>query len=231
GQIAKEQNKRIIDAFLDLVVEENLDTGFMMAENNVDDEAMAKILTYPNAIVGLSDGGAHVQFHGGYGYSTRLLSEWVREKQVMTLEHAVRRLTFDSASALGLFDRGLIRPGMAADIVIFDPDTVRPLPETVVHDSPAGGWRMKEPAAGIMATIVNGEVLIENGEHTGALPGRVLRNTYYHAHPRAPPTLWPGVYPAIGRFFSLSWLARRSCSPAAGTYGRTPHGAVLVRQA
>jgi N-acyl-D-aspartate/D-glutamate deacylase len=182
GQIAKEQNKRVIDAFLDLVVEENLDTGLMQSENNVDDEAMAKILTYPNAIVGLSDGGAHVQFHGGYGYSTRLLGEWVREKQVMTLEHAVRRLTFDSASALGLYDRGLIRPGMAADIVIFDPDTVRPLPETVVHDFPAGGWRMKEPAAGIMATIVNGEVLIENGRHTGALPGRVLRNTYYHSH-------------------------------------------------
>jgi len=91
-------------------------------------------------------------------------------------------LTFDSASALGLFDRGLIRPGMAPDLVIFAPDTVRPLPETVVHDFPAGGWRMKEPAAGIMATIVNGEVLMENGEHTGALPGRVLRNTYYHAH-------------------------------------------------
>ena len=72
GQIAKDQNKRVIDAFLDLVVEEKLDTGFMQAENNVDDEAMAKILTYPNAIVGLSDGGAHVQFHGGYGYSTRL---------------------------------------------------------------------------------------------------------------------------------------------------------------
>ena len=182
GQIAKEQNKRVIDAFLDLVVEENLDTGFMQSENNVDDEAMAKILTYPNAIVGLSDGGAHVQFHGGYGYSTRLLSEWVREKHVMSLEHAVRRLTFDSASALGLYDRGLLRPGMAADIVIFDPDTVRPLPESVVHDFPAGGWRVKEPAAGIMATIVNGQVLMENGKHTGALPGRVLRNTYYHAH-------------------------------------------------
>ena len=83
----------------------------MQAENNVDDEAMAKILTYPNAIVGLSDGGAHVQFHGGYGYSTRLFSEWVREKQVMTLEQAVRRLTFDSASAFGLYDRGLLRPG------------------------------------------------------------------------------------------------------------------------
>src|SRR5256885_10793053 len=105
GQIAKEKHKRVIDAFLDLVVEENLDTGFMMAENNVDDEAMAKILTYPNAIVGLSDGGAHVQFHGGYGYSTRLLSEWVREKQVMTLEHAVRRVTLHSPSPARLHDR------------------------------------------------------------------------------------------------------------------------------
>jgi N-acyl-D-amino-acid deacylase len=182
GQIAEEQNKRVIDAFLDLVVEEKLETGFMQAENNVDDEAMAKILTYPNAIVGLSDGGAHVQFHGGYGYSTRLLSEWVRDKRIMSLEHAVRRLTFDSASAFGLYDRGLLRPGMAADIVIFDPDTVRPLPEVVVRDFPAGGWRMKEPAAGIMAVIVNGTVLMEDGKHTGALPGRILRNTYYQAH-------------------------------------------------
>ena len=170
GQIAKEQNKRVIDAFLDLVVEENLDTGLMQSENNVDDEAMAKILTYPNAIVGLSDGGAHVQFHGGYGYSTRLLSEWVREKQVMTLEHAVRRLTFDSASALGLYDRGLLRPGMAADIVMFDPDTVKPLPESVVHDFPAGGWRMKEPAQGIMATIVNGQVLMKTASTPALCP-------------------------------------------------------------
>src|SRR5688572_5830686 len=96
GQIAKEQGKGILDAFLDLVVEENLDTAFLLAEINVDNEAMAKILTHPNAIIGLSDGGAHVQFHGGYGYCTRLLSEWVREKQALTLEHAVRRLTFDS---------------------------------------------------------------------------------------------------------------------------------------
>ena len=94
----------------------------------------------------------------------------------------MRRLTFDSASALGLYDRGLLRPGMAADIVIFDPDTVKPLPESVVHDFPAGGWRMKEPAPGIIATIVNGQVLMENGKHTGALPGRVLRNTYYKAN-------------------------------------------------
>src|SRR5204863_6372144 len=129
ADIAKQQNKGIIDAFLDLVVEEKLETVFMQAENNVDLEAMRQILNYPNAIVGLSDGGAHVQFHGGYGYSTRLLGEWVREKQIMSLENAVRRLTFDSAAAFGLHDRGLLRPGLVADITIFDPQTVRPLPE------------------------------------------------------------------------------------------------------
>src|SRR6476620_2299975 len=171
GQIAEAQKKRVIDAFLDLVVEEKLETRFLQAENNIDDEALSKILTHPNAVIGLGDGGAHVQFHGGYGYITKLLGEWVREKQVMSLEQAVRRLTFDSASTFGLFDRGLLRPGMVADITIFDPDTVKPLPEYVVHDFPAGGWRFKEPAAGIYATFVNGRMLMKEGEHTGNLPG------------------------------------------------------------
>ena len=175
-ELAKAQGKEIIDAFLDLVVEENLETAFLYGENNVDKTAMSKILNYPNAIVGLSDGGAHVQFHGGYGYSTRLLGHWVREQQIMSLEHAVRRLTFESASTFGIYDRGLLRPGMAADITIFDADTVKPLPEDVVHDFPAGGWRIRELAEGIHYTIVNGQVLIEDGRHTGALPGRVLRN-------------------------------------------------------
>jgi N-acyl-D-aspartate/D-glutamate deacylase len=98
----------------------------------------------------------------------------------MPLEHAVRRLTFESASAFGIYDRGLLRPGLAADITIFDPDTVSPLPEDVVHDFPAGGWRVRELATGIHYTIVNGQVLLEDGRHTGALPGRVLRNTLYH---------------------------------------------------
>ncbi|HEX2830935.1 MAG TPA: amidohydrolase family protein [Burkholderiales bacterium] len=181
-QLAKEQGKGYIDAFLDLVVEEKLETEFMQSEINVDKDAMKEILTHPNAIVGLSDGGAHVQFHGGYGYCTRLLAEWVREKQIMSLELAVRRLTFDSASALGLYDRGLLRPGLNADVVIFDPDTVKPGDESIVHDFPANGWRVKEPAEGVVATIVNGEVLLENGEHTGALPGKVARNTYYLAN-------------------------------------------------
>ena len=181
NEIAKAQNKGIIDAFLDLAVEEKLETTLMQAENNVDPEAMREILNFPNALIGLSDGGAHVQFHGGYGFSTRLLGEYVREKQVMSLEQAVRRLTFDSASTFGLYDRGLLRPGMVADITIFDPGTVKPLPESIVHDFPAGGWRVKEPAAGIYATFVNGHMLMKEGEHTGNLPGRVLRNSHYHA--------------------------------------------------
>jgi N-acyl-D-amino-acid deacylase len=182
GEIAKAQGKGIIDCLCDLTIEESLDTEWLHGENNVDNEAVAKILTYPNAIIGLSDGGAHVQFQSGFGFSTRLLSEWVREKKIMSLEQAVRRLTFESASTFGLYDRGLLRPGMVADIVIFDPDTVKPLPLEVLHDFPTGAKRIKEPAQGIMATIVNGAVLMENGKHTGALPGRVLRNTYYHAN-------------------------------------------------
>ena len=199
GEIAKAQGKGIIDAFLDLAIEEHLDTEFLHGENNVDDDAVAKILTYPNAVIGLSDGGAHVQFQSGFGFSTRLLSEWVREKQVMSLETAVRRLTFESASTFGLYDRGLLRPGMVADIVIFDPDTVKPLPLEVVHDFPAGAKRIKEPAQGIHMTIVNGQVLLEDGKHTGALPGRVLRNTYYKAQhafglrPQAPSPKGRGI--------------------------------------
>jgi len=184
GQIAEKEGKRVIDAFLDLVVEEKLETRFLQAENNIDDEAVSKILTHPNAVIGLGDGGAHVQFHGGYGYITKLLGEWVREKQVMSLEQAVRRLTFDSASTFGLYDRGLLRPGLAADIAIFNPDTVKCGREEVVHDFPAGGWRIKETSEGVTHTIVNGQVLLEDKKHTGALPGRVLRNTYWHANHR-----------------------------------------------
>jgi N-acyl-D-aspartate/D-glutamate deacylase len=181
GEIAKAQGKGIIDCLCDLTVEENLDTEWLHGENNVDDEAVAKILTYPNAVIGLSDGGAHVQFQSGFGFSTRLLSEWVREKKVMSLEQAVRRLTFESASIFGLYDRGLLRPGMVADIVIFDPDTVKPLPLEVLHDFPTGAKRIKEPAQGVHMTIVNGQVLMEDGKHSGNLPGRVMRNSYYKA--------------------------------------------------
>jgi N-acyl-D-amino-acid deacylase len=178
-QIAKAQGKHPLDAFLDLAVEENLDTVFSLGEINMDTEAVAQILGSPYAVVGLSDGGAHVQFHSNVSNPTRLLGYWVREKKIMSLELAVRRLTYDSASAFGIYDRGLVQPGMAADLVVFDPDTVAPVKEDVVHDFPANGWRMRELAEGIHYTVVNGEVLLEKGEHTGSYPGRVIRNARY----------------------------------------------------
>jgi N-acyl-D-amino-acid deacylase len=179
AEIAKAQGKEPVDAFLDLAVEEDLTTVFSLGEINMDTEAVAQILGSPYAVVGLSDGGAHVQFHSNVSNPTRLLGYWVREKRIMSLELAVRRLTFDSASAFGIYDRGLLQPGMAADLVVFDPDTVRPVPEDVVHDFPSNGWRMRELAEGIHYTVVNGEVLLEKGTHTGSHPGRVLRNARY----------------------------------------------------
>jgi N-acyl-D-aspartate/D-glutamate deacylase len=181
AEIAKAQGKHPVDAFLDLAVEEELETGFCLGEINMDTEAVAQILGSPYAVVGLTDGGAHVQFHSNVSNPTRLLGYWVREKKIMSLERAVQRLTFDSASAFGIFDRGLVQPGMVADLVVFDPDTVAPRKEDVVHDFPANGWRMRELADGIHYTVVNGEVLLEKGEHTGAHPGRVLHNARYQA--------------------------------------------------
>jgi len=179
AEIAKAKGQHPLDAFLDLTVEENLETVFSLGEINMDTEAVAQILGSPYAVVGLTDGGAHVQFHSNVSNPTRLLGYWVREKQIMSLEHAVRRLTYDSASAFGIYDRGLVQPGMAADLVVFDPDTVAPRKEDVVHDFPANGWRMRELADGIHYTVVNGEVLLEKGEHTGAHPGKVIRNARY----------------------------------------------------
>jgi len=127
-------------------------------------------------LVGQSDAGAHLVYHAGYGYATRFLGYWVREKAVMPLEEAIRKLTFMVASVFGLYDRGLIRPGMAADLVLFDPKTVRECEPEMVNDLPGGEKRLIQRAIGVKMTMVNGEVLVQDGEHTGAFPGRVLRN-------------------------------------------------------
>ncbi|MGQ4810082.1 N-acyl-D-aspartate deacylase [Candidatus Entotheonellaceae bacterium PAL068K] len=179
AQLAAELGKDALDAFLDLAVEEELNTVFVLSEINVDPEAVATLLSSPYTVVGLSDGGAHVQFDSGVSFSTRLLGYWVREQRIMSLEAAVHQITFNSASAFGIYDRGLIRPGMAADLAIWDADTIAPVPEDIVHDFPNNGWRIREQAEGVHYTVVNGDVLIEKGQHTGALPGRVLRNALY----------------------------------------------------
>ena len=177
AQIAEEQNKDVLDAFLELALEENLETEFERREVNCDEAAMKALLTSPYTVVGQSDGGAHVVFRTDYSYSTYLLSHWVRDKQIMSLEEAIRKLTFVSASLFGLYDRGLLRPGMAADMMIFDPATIAPLEPGEAHDLPGGAKRRKQLATGIDYTVVNGQVLIEKGEHTGALPGKVARST------------------------------------------------------
>ena len=179
ADIAEEQGKDVLDAFLDLALEEGLDTKFVVNQTGGDDEAMAVLLSHPDTVIGLSDGGAHVIFDAGYGYCTLVLGHWVREKHALSLEEAVRKLTSAQASLFGMEDRGLIQPGLAADIVVFDPDTVAPKNPEMVRDLPGGGERLNQFAEGIELTVVNGQVLIEGSEHTGAYPGRVLRNSAY----------------------------------------------------
>jgi N-acyl-D-aspartate/D-glutamate deacylase len=174
AEIAKIKNKDVIDAFLDLSLEENLDTLYQTSSTNGDEAAVAEILRSPFTLVGQSDAGAHLIYDAGYGYATRFLGHWIRERQVMTLEEGIRKLTFMVASVFGLRDRGLIRKGMAADLVVFDPQTVQECEPEMVNDLPAGEPRLIQKAEGINMTVVNGEVLIESGEHSGAYPGRVL---------------------------------------------------------
>jgi len=177
AEIAREQNKDVLDAFLDLALEENLETEFERREVNSDQAAMTALLTSPYTVIGQSDGGAHVVFRTDYSYSTYLLSHWVREKEIMSLEDAIRKLTFVPASLFGFSDRGLVRPGMAADLMVFDPTTISPLEPGEAHDLPGGAKRRKQLAKGIEWTVVNGQVLMEKGEHTGAYPGKVARSS------------------------------------------------------
>lgn len=174
AEIAKIRRQDVIDAFLDLSLEEGLDTEFQTSSTNGDEEAVAEIIRSPFVLVGQSDAGAHLIYDAGFGYATRLLGYWVREKNIMTLEEGVRKLTFMVASIFALHDRGLLRAGMAADVVIFDPATVRECEPEMVSDLPGGEKRLIQPARGIEMTIVNGQVLVENGAHTGAFPGSVL---------------------------------------------------------
>jgi N-acyl-D-amino-acid deacylase len=174
AEIGKIRNQDVIDAFLDLSLEEGLDTEFQTSSNNGDETAVAEIIRTPYVLVGQSDAGAHLIYDAGFGYATRLLGYWIREKKIMSLEDGVRKLTFMVASIFGLRDRGLLRPGMAADVTIFDPTTVRECDAHLVQDLPGNEKRYVQKAIGIEMTIVNGQVLLEKESHTGALPGAVL---------------------------------------------------------
>ena len=104
-----------------------------------------------------------------------MLGEWVRERQLLSLEDAVRRFTFQPARIMGLHDRGLVREGLAADLMVFDLARIGVKEDEVSHDGPAGAPRRVQGAEGVHHVIVGGEVVLNHGQHTGALPGRVLR--------------------------------------------------------
>ncbi len=174
------QGKHPLDAMLDLALAENLETGFVFRHSrNLDEKALGEIMRSPFTILGISDAGAHVNMMAGAEYSTHVLAHWVRERRLLTLEEAVHKMTLVPASLLGFEDRGMLYPGMAADVLVLDPETVRPLPKEKAYDLPNGEERIVVKAQGIKHTIVNGKPVIEDGVPTGALPGKVIKSTDY----------------------------------------------------
>ena len=178
-ELGEMRNQDPLDAFLDLALEEDFGTIFWNANNGGDWNAMGEILRSPYVLIGTSDAGAHVLFGADFGYGTTLLGLWVRERQVMTLEQAIYKLTFHPASIFGLQGRGLLRPGYAADIAIFDPNTVHAEEPEWADDFPANSKRMVQRAVGMHYTIVNGTVINDHGRMTGDLPGQVIRGPLY----------------------------------------------------
>ena len=177
AEIAKERGVDGVDALLDVTLEDDLENEFTVQSWNTRVDRMAELLNDPSVLLGLGDGGAHLDMLCDSGYPTYVLGTWVRERRVLTLEEAVRRMTSDPADFFGIRDRGRLKTGMAADIVIFDPQTVgsAPRPERWT-DLPAGGKRMVKRSSGIHMTLVNGEVTWQDGALTGARAGCVLES-------------------------------------------------------
>jgi N-acyl-D-aspartate/D-glutamate deacylase len=177
AEIAKAEGKDGVDAFLDLTLTDDLSLEFTMTSFNTRVDRMAELLNNPAILIGLGDGGAHVDMLCDSGYPTYLLGTWVREREVLSLPEAVRRLTSDPADFFGIRDRGRLQTGLAADIAIFDPSTVGSSNRGERrYDLPGGGKRMVMPSRGILCTIVNGAITYADGALTDARAGVVLRS-------------------------------------------------------
>ena len=180
AQIARERGLDPVAAIIELALEKDLDQFFLQTITNENQDHVLEMMRHPRSVVTFSDSGAHVSQIMDSSLQTHVLSHWVREKQAFTLEEGVRMLSFEPASSWGLADRGLLREGFAADVTIFDPERIAPEMPEVATDLPAGAKRLKQRATGIAATVVNGEVVLRDGEHTGALPGQLLRGPLAH---------------------------------------------------
>ena len=175
AEVAREREQDPVETMIDLSLEKDFDQFFAQPLANEDQAAVIEMMRHPRSVVTFSDSGAHVSQIMDSSLQTHVFSHWVREEAALSLEEAVRMVTFEPASQWGLPIRGLLRPGWAADVCVFDPATVAPLMPEVATDLPAGAKRLTQRAQGILATVVNGEVLLRDGEHTGALPGELLR--------------------------------------------------------
>jgi len=179
GEVAAALGKELTDAFFDLALADDLKTRFTVAIMNTDAAAVAEIFTHPISLIGLADAGAHLTLFCEAGQTSRLLGHWVRERKALTLEEAVRRITSMPADVFGFSDRGRLRPGLAADLVVFDAETIAAGEPELIHDLPDGGPRLVQRAHGIAWSFVNGGAVIRNGklpespETRGS--GRVLR--------------------------------------------------------
>jgi N-acyl-D-aspartate/D-glutamate deacylase len=176
-EIAEAQGQHVADVMLDLAVAERLETEFQLVTRSAEEEvALAEFVKTGHALPSQTDAGAHLNTNPcTAGESSYVLGEWVRERALMTLEDAVRRFTFHPARIMGLRDRGLVREGMAADLMVFDLARIGVMEDEITHDGPNGTPRRVQGAHGVDFVIVGGQMVLDHGKHTGALPGRVLR--------------------------------------------------------
>jgi N-acyl-D-aspartate/D-glutamate deacylase len=175
GAEAKRRNVSPAEAFLQLVDERNGDVLVNWPFLNDDLGAVETMLRHPDTVMGLADAGAHVGMIMDSSQPTFFLTYWIRDRGLSGIGEAIRRLTSDTADLFGVKDRGVLRTGAFADVNVIDLDGMRlPQPE-YVHDFPQGAGRYVQRATGYTSTVVNGEVFMQGGEHTGALAGRLLR--------------------------------------------------------
>ena len=175
AELAAEQKTRVVDLVSDLSLDEDLQMQFVLEANPKVDDVIAGYLNSPETILGASDAGAHVRTFCGGGNTSLVLSKWVRDKGVLSLEEGVKRMTSEPARALGFTGRGLLAEGFAADVVVFDPESVSYEAPRLVNDLPFGGERLWHDATGFDHVIVNGRFAVRDGNLTGDLAGEVIR--------------------------------------------------------
>ncbi len=177
--VATELGVHTMDLGFDLALENDLETRFRMPVANADEDEVEKLITDKNTVIGLSDAGAHASQLCDAGLPTYLLGHWVRDKGVIAFEEAIRMLSSRPAEVFGISDRGLLKVGRPADVLIVDPETVHCGKLDRVYDQPAGQDRLIAEAFGIESVIVNGILLRQHGKDQldprGELPGQLLR--------------------------------------------------------